>query len=64
MKSQFTKIYMILLNAYGNQGWWPLTSDGKTKPEYHPKDYSYPNTETPQLEIIFGAILTQYSYFN
>lgn len=59
MKHKLTQIYKTLLKSYGKQGWWPITLDGKTIPDYHPKDYSYPKTETQQLEIIFGAILTQ-----
>ncbi|MBI4453325.1 hypothetical protein HY636_01660 [Candidatus Woesearchaeota archaeon] len=64
MKHKLTKIYQTLLKNYGQQGWWPITLDGKLKPEYHSNDYSYPKTEHQQLEIIFGAILTQNSCFN
>ena len=53
-----------MLKEYGAQGWWPLTPYGKLASEYHPNDYSYPKIEHQQLEIIFGAILTQNSYFN
>lgn len=48
-----------MLKEYGHQGWWPLTSDGKLKPEYHKGDYSYPKTDKQFLEICQGAILTQ-----
>ena len=43
----------ITLNNYGPQNWWPVTS--KDKPEYS----GGPKTEKQQLEVIFGAILTQ-----
>ncbi len=58
-KEKLEIIYKILFNEYKNQGWWPITLDGKTKAEYHPADYSYPKTDKQKLEIIFGALLTQ-----
>lgn len=63
------KIYDYLLDAYGPQGWWPLTelhSNGGSNPTktgsvqgYHPGDYTYPRNHTQQFEIICGALLTQ-----
>ncbi|MBT5023300.1 endonuclease III domain-containing protein [Candidatus Woesearchaeota archaeon] len=60
------KIYQLLLTAYGYQGWWPIlnckgnnpTKTGSVK-GYHPKDYSYPQTDLERFEICIGAILTQ-----
>jgi endonuclease-3 related protein len=63
------KTYNFLFNSYGPQGWWPLTelhNNGGANPTktgsvqgYHPGDYSYPQTESQQFEIICGAMLTQ-----
>lgn len=63
------KIYDFLLTSYGPQGWWPLTElheTGGTNPTktgsiqgYHSGDYTYPQTEIQQFEIICGALLTQ-----
>lgn len=63
------KIYDYLLDAYGPQGWWPLTElhdNSGTNPTktgsiqgYHPGDYTYPHTKNQQFEIICGALLTQ-----
>ena len=60
------KLYDILLQRYGPQGWWPLisleggnpTKTGSLK-GYHPGDYSYPHTESQRFEICVGAVLTQ-----
>src|SRR5665648_520457 len=63
------KIYDYLLDAYGPQGWWPLTElhdNSGTNPTktgsiqgYHPGDYTYPHTKNQQFEILCGALLTQ-----
>jgi len=63
------KIYDYLLDAYGPQGWWPLTelhANGGSNPTktgsvqgYHPADYTYPRNSSQQFEIICGALLTQ-----
>ena len=63
-KKQLKTIYQILLKNYGKQGWWPLTPDSKTIPEYHKGDYSYPKNERQFLETCQGAILIQNSYFD
>ncbi len=51
----YMKIYNMLLSYYGSQGWWPVSPEGKTKPEYS----GGPKTRKQQLEVMFGAILTQ-----
>ncbi len=62
------KIYKILHHTYGPQGWWPVSGKGKENGvkddaghllNYHPNNYSYPNTESQKFEICAGAILTQ-----
>jgi len=49
------KIYRQLLNSFGSQGWWPVTPPGHNIPVYD----KGPRTSRQQLEVIFGAILTQ-----
>jgi endonuclease-3 related protein len=68
-KAVIQKIYDYLLEAYGPQGWWPLTDlhgNGGSNPTktgsvqgYHPGDYTYPRNSKQQFEIISGALLTQ-----
>ena len=57
------KIFGILLDEYGYQGWWPITSragrDGFNTLGYHPGNYEPPYNEAERFEIIIGAILTQ-----
>jgi len=60
------KMYNLLLNKYGYQGWWPLinykckkTLKTKFIEKYHPKDYSFPKTKNELFEICIGCILTQ-----
>ena len=48
-------IYKILLNSFAPQHWWPVTEGGKLHPEYS----NGPKNEKQQLEVCFGAILTQ-----
>jgi endonuclease-3 related protein len=64
--SNIQKIYKILLEAYGPQGWWPILSHKGTNPTkagsingYHVGDYSFPKNRDQQFEICMGAILTQ-----
>jgi len=52
------KIYKILHDIYGLQGWWPLKGIG-----YHRGDYSYPRTKDEIFEICLGVILTQNTTF-
>jgi endonuclease-3 related protein len=42
------KLYIVLLNHFGHQDWWPIDT------RYHQKQGS-----DPRFEIIIGAILTQ-----
>ena len=54
--SKLNIVYHNLLNSLTPQGWWPLTKKG-----FHPKHHSgRPKTAKHKLEIIIGAILTQY----
>ncbi len=50
----YQQIYDKLHSEFGEQRWWPVTIDGHT-PGYH----CGPKNEKHQLEVIFGAILTQ-----
>ena len=47
--------YTRLFSSFGPQHWWPVIAEGKLHPEYSggPKNWKQ------QLEVIFGAILTQ-----
>ena len=60
------EIYRQLLDRYGPQGWWPLSTFDETNTlkknsisGYHPLDYSFPQNSQQQFEIICGAVLTQ-----
>ena len=53
--SNLGKIYEKLLYHFGPQKWWPVIEEGNVQPEYS----SGPKNEKQQLEVIFGAILTQ-----
>ena len=55
MKSGLVEIYQLLLKEYGAQNWWPVTEEGKTKPEYT----GGPKNGRQRLEAAVGAILTQ-----
>lgn len=50
------EIYRLLLNHFGEQGWWPTTREGEEKPGHRGEE---PKTERQKLEIVVGAILTQ-----
>jgi len=50
------KIYKLLLDHFGEQGWWPTTKEGGYKPEHRGER---PKVEKERLEIVVGAILTQ-----
>lgn len=58
-----SEIYTILHDAYGPQGWWPISSLANTPGfdarGYHRGDYLYPKTDNQRWEIVLGAILTQ-----
>lgn len=48
-------IYNNLYSHFHAQHWWPITPEGKLHPEYS----GGPKNEKQQLEVCFGAILTQ-----
>jgi endonuclease-3 related protein len=52
------KIYKVLHEKYGAQGWWPFTNGG-----YHPNEYDFPKNEAQSFEICLGVILTQNTTF-
>lgn len=49
------KIYLLLHNSLGSQGWWPL-SKGRLQTRHHSGE---PKNDHDRWEIIVGAILTQ-----
>lgn len=55
MNKKLMQIYSELHGLYGPQGWWPTTKKGELTPKYR----GGPKTQREQLEVIFGAILTQ-----
>ncbi|MEA3378079.1 MAG: endonuclease [Nanoarchaeota archaeon] len=48
------KVYEILFQAYGNQGWWPLS-----RGLYSRHHQGHPKNNQQKFEICVGAILTQ-----
>jgi len=52
------KIYNLLFEHYGAQGWWPFLDVG-----YHPNDYSYPKNSDQIFEVALGSILGQNTTF-
>lgn len=56
--SSTIKIYRLLLNRFGPQGWWPTTAIGEFAPKYYP-DGKAILSESEKFEICVGAILTQ-----
>jgi len=59
--NKIKKIYEILFEGFGAQGWWPVTPIGGCKGDV-PDGPIYGialKNEKQKLEIIFGAILTQ-----
>lgn len=52
------EIYKILYDAYGPQGWWPITGYG-----YHKLEYSFPRNSDEIFEVCLGSILTQNTTF-
>ncbi len=54
------KIFNLLLSHFGTKLWWPVTE----KYELYPKYTGGPKNEKQQLEVIFGAILTQNTNWN
>jgi endonuclease III related protein len=59
----YYSLYTLLLEAYGLQGWWPLTgragSGAYNEKGYHPGVYHLPESGNEQFEIALGAVLTQ-----
>lgn len=70
--NRIKRIYRMLYNDYGPQGWWPLIGLGSVKYRegqknyggYHPADYSYPKSKRQVYEICIGAVLTQNTSWN
>jgi endonuclease-3 related protein len=56
-------LYRRLFEAYGRQGWWPLTTragaPGYDAGGYHPGLHGVPDEPGGRFEIAVGAILTQ-----
>ncbi|MEK6983537.1 MAG: endonuclease III domain-containing protein [Nanoarchaeota archaeon] len=52
---KIAKIYDMLYSYFGPQHWWPVTSPVTLYPEYS----DGPKNEKQELEVVFGAILTQ-----
>lgn len=52
------RVYRLLYDRFGHQGWWPTTPQGELTPLYHTRP-GRPLTETDMFEICVGAILTQ-----
>lgn len=52
------EIYECLYEAYGPQGWWPVTLRAGSAPVYRPGIH-LPENDRQRHEMIFGAILTQ-----
>ena len=58
------RLYQLLFEKYGPQGWWPIISDKPIHQNaYHPGDYSFPRNRLERFEICLGAILTQNTTF-
>ena len=53
--SKVETIYNSLYSHFSPQHWWPVTPEGGLHPEYS----GGPKSEKQQLEVCFGAILTQ-----
>ena len=51
----FQEIYGKLLDAYGPQGWWPVTPPGELEPRYT----GGPGDDRQRFEVAVGALLTQ-----
>ena len=60
MKNKIYKIYQLLYDKYGAQGWWPFINN---TPSYHPLDYSFPKNQDEIFEVCLGSILTQNTTF-
>lgn len=56
--NKIVQIYNALYEAYGPQGWWPITLYG-----YHKLNYSFPRNRDEIFEVCLGSILTQNTTF-
>jgi len=63
MPISLLRVYRILLEHYGPQGWWPVArhagEPGFDENGYHPNIWGMPETVEDRWEILTGAILTQ-----
>ena len=63
MGRPLSRLYELLLRAYGPQGWWPLPSragtPGYDDGGYHRGLYEEPRTAHGRFEVVLGAVLTQ-----
>jgi len=57
--NQIKKVHDILLEEYGEQGWWPKTRKGERIPGYDKRNKHKRPSKKERLEITLGAILTQ-----
>ena len=57
--NKISKIYQLLYETYGPQGWWPFVDGG-----YHPLEYSFPRNSDEIFEVCLGSILTQNTTFS
>ena len=55
-RSSTQRVFNVLLNHFGPQGWWPIVNDKTLMCEYH---IGAPRNEKEQFEISIGAILAQ-----
>ncbi len=62
------RIFNILLDLYGYQGWWPVPESAGRKgfdaAGYHPGNYEPPQNKSERFGIIIGAVLTQNTSWN
>lgn len=58
-KQKVRKLNHSLYQAYGNQGWWPTTSEPGKQPVYYPGREGRIVSDHEAFEIITGSILTQ-----
>jgi endonuclease-3 related protein len=54
--SSLSRIYEILIDNHGPQGWWPIIDQKSLKSVYH---LNAPRSDSDRFEITIGAILTQ-----
>lgn len=56
--NKILKIYNLLYETYGPQGWWPIIGYG-----YHKLEYHFPRDQNEIFEVSLGSILTQNTTF-